>query len=111
MFVGLARVPSEFTVNLVYPSDRLSHSCEPSGEYVGPSWPTSLPLIRRFADAELPTSCCTLQVLRSTMTSAIPPSVTEAATWVPSGLTVEDMILPGLMTRRSPIGLVYWSAD
>lgn len=45
------------------------------------------------------------------MASAIPPSVTEAATWVPSGLTVDDMILPLLMTRRLPIGLMYWSLE
>ncbi len=45
------------------------------------------------------------------MTSAIPPSVTEAARWVPSGLAEDDMILPLLMTSRSPIGLMYWSAD
>ena len=41
--------------------------------------------------------------------SAIPPSVTEAARWLPSGLTEDDMILPFLMTSRSPIGLRYWS--
>ena len=41
------------------------------------------------------------------MASAIPPSVTAAATCVPSGLTDEDMILPLLMTRRCPIGSMY----
>ena len=33
------------------------------------------------------------------MVSAMPPSVTEAARWLPSGLTEEDMILPLLMTQ------------
>ena len=45
------------------------------------------------------------------MASAAPPSVTEAARWVPSGLTEDDMILPSLMTRRSPIGSMYWSLE
>ena len=45
------------------------------------------------------------------MASAIGPSVTVAARWVPSGLTVDDMILPLLMTRRSPIGVMYWSSE
>ncbi|CAM5383927.1 hypothetical protein SALBM311S_08786 [Streptomyces alboniger] len=69
---------------------------------MGPSWPTSLPLMRGVDEAELPTSCRTFQVFRSTMDSALPPSVTEAARWEPSGLIEDDMILPLLMTRRSP---------
>src|SRR4051812_26334274 len=61
--------------------------------------------------AEVPTSCCTFQFFRSTMDSALPPSVTEAARWVPSRLTEDDMILPLLMTRRSPYGAMYWSLE
>ncbi len=30
---------------------------------------------------------------------------------MPSGLTEDDMILPSLMTRRVPIGLMYWSLE
>lgn len=42
------------------------------------------------------------------MARAAPPSVTDAAMCVPSGLTEDDMILPWLMTRRSPYGAMYW---
>ena len=52
--------------------------------------------------AVLPMTCFTVQLLRSMMFSAAPPSVTVAARWVPSGLTEDDMILPLLMTVRSP---------
>lgn len=45
------------------------------------------------------------------MDIARPPSVIDAARWVPSGLTVDDMILPLLMTRRSPYGAMYWSLE
>ena len=45
------------------------------------------------------------------MASAASPSVTEAARWVPSGLTEDDMILPSLMTGRLPYGAMYWSLE
>lgn len=67
--------------------------------------------MRGLDDAALPTSCCTCQLFRSTMDSALPPSVTEAARWVPSGLTEDDMILPLFTTRRSPYGAMYWSLE
>src|SRR5215475_12791608 len=40
---GLVSEPSGFTVNLVKPVLWPTHSWVPSGEYVGPSWPTLLP--------------------------------------------------------------------
>src|SRR5438874_861067 len=97
MVVGAATVPSALTGNRRYPLVRGTHSDDPSGEYVGPSWPTSLLLILRLAADEVPTSCWTVQFFRSTMVSAIPPSAVNAARWLPSGLTVAVMILPLLM--------------
>lgn len=67
--------------------------------------------MRGLDDAELPTTCCTFQPFRSTTASALPPSATEAARWVPSGLIVDDMILPLFTTRRLPYGSMYWSLE
>src|SRR5690349_10025609 len=53
--VGALTVPSALTGNRAYPLVCGTHSVDPSGEYVGPCWPTSLPVIVRFANGEVPT--------------------------------------------------------
>src|SRR5258705_4045 len=47
------------------------------------------------------------------MSSSVSPAGSHlaASRWLPSGLTEDDMILPLLMTRRSPIGSLFWSGE
>src|SRR3954470_23464926 len=67
--------------------------------------------MRRSSAALAPIFCFTCPVARSMITSAASPSATAAARRVPSGLTVDDMILPSLTTVRLPYGLMYWSLE
>jgi hypothetical protein len=109
--VAAPRLPSGFTGKRLRPSCWESQRVLPSGENVGPSWPTVLFVSFWFTPAALPTVQTSLYVDRSKTCRTTDRSVLVAARKRPSGLTAELMNLPYWVSRRSPMGFRIWLSE
>src|SRR3954451_524406 len=89
--VGVPSVPSGLTGKRARPFCSGSHRSLPSGEYVGPSWPTVPSVSRRLTPEALPTVQMSRKVDRSKICRTTDLSALVAATKRPFGLTVDPM--------------------